>query len=411
MAASPLSIRDFRFFFVGRFFAGLAMQMQSVAVGYYLYDATRDPLVLGYAALSVFVPIAAVTLPAGDLADRLDRRHILGAAHAVQSLCAALFLLLIFRSVTNPLPFYGVLALSGTARGFSGPSQTSFAPFLVPREVFGQAVAWGTSANQIATVLGPAVGGFIYLAGPWAPFAACLVASPMVAASMLLIRARVRTGAAKQGSTAFSRVAAGLRYLRGQPIVLGAITLDLFAVLLGSVTALLPVFARDILHVGPDGLGILRSSIAVGALTMAMVLAHLPQARQPHAGLAMFGGVALFGVAALAFGLSRHFFVSIAALAAMGAGDMVSIFVRQTVVQLGTPEDMRGRVSAVHMLFVSAANEFGDFRAGLVAAWLGAGPAVLAGGACTLAVVAAWTRFFPELRRVNRLAEVGADRA
>lgn len=407
--AGPLAIRDFRFFLCGRFFAGLAQQMQQVAVGYYLYDVTRDPLALGYAALSIFIPIAVLTLPAGDVADRVDRRYILGACHAVQSVCAALFLFFVLKETSNPTAFYAVLALSGAARAFSGPAQASYAPFLVPREVFGQAVAWSTSSNQVATVVGPAFGGFLYLAGAWAPFAACLVASPLVATFMLLIGPRAPTGRSA-GTTAWSRVAEGLRYLRGKPIVLGAITLDLFAVLLGSVTALLPVFARDILGVGPDGLGVLRSSIAVGALGMAMVLAHLPAARQPHAGRAMFGGVAAFGLAVLVFGLSRSYALSAVALAAMGAADMVSIFVRQTVVQLGTPEEMRGRVSGVHTLFVSAANEFGDFRAGLVASWLGAGHAVLAGGACTLAVVALWTRLFPELRRVERLAQISADR-
>ena len=409
MARSPLALRDFRFFLAGRFFAGLAQQMQQVAIGYYLYDVTRDPLALGYAALAIFIPIAVFTLPAGDVADRVDRRYILGACHAVQALCALLLLYLVLQKTHDPSAFYLVLALSGSARAFSGPAQASYAPFIVPREIFGQAIAWSTSANQVATVVGPALGGFIYLAGAWAPFAACLVASPLVATCMMLIGPRRPAGRA-DGTTAWVRVAGGLRYLRRQPIVLGAITLDLFAVLLGSVTALLPVFARDILGVGPDGLGILRSSIAVGALSMAMVLAHLPPARQPHAGWAMFGGVAVFGLAVLGFGLSRHYLLSAAALAIMGAADMISIFVRQTVVQLGTPEDMRGRVSGVHTLFVSAANEFGDFRAGLVATWLGTVPAVLAGALCTLAVVALWTRLFPELRRIDRLAQIGADR-
>jgi hypothetical protein len=228
---------------------------------------------------------------------------------------------------------------------------------------------------------------------------------------MLTIGIRISRDTRGDGSTAVSRVAEGLRYLRRQPIVLGAITLDLFAVLLGSVTALLPVFARDILEVGPDGLGILRSAIAAGALGMGLLLAHLPAQRQPHAGKAMFGGVAVFGFAALVFGFSRSFALSLAALVVMGAADMISVFVRSSVVQLGTPDDMRGRVSAVYMLFVGAANEFGDFRAGMVAAWLGAVPAIMAGGACTLVVVALWARLFPELRRVDRLSDVSATRA
>jgi MFS family permease len=226
---------------------------------------------------------------------------------------------------------------------------------------------------------------------------------------MLSIRARV--SATQSDASALERVVAGLKYLRRQPVVLGAITLDLFAVLLGSVTALLPIYARDILHVGPDGLGVMRSSIAAGAVGMGLLLANLPAQRQPHAGRAMLGGVAVFGLAVLAFGLSTHYALSVVALAVMGAADMISVFVRSTVVQLGTPDDMRGRVSAVHMLFIGAANEFGDFRAGLVAAWLGAVPAVLAGGICTLAVVALWTRLFPALRRVDRLADVSPARS
>jgi MFS family permease len=403
---SPLAVRDFRLFLGGRFFAGLAMQMQSVAIGWYLYDATGNPLVLGYAALAVFLPIALFTLPGGDVADRVDRRRILGTAHVVQSVCAALFLYLVVVQTTDVAPFYAVLALSGAARAFSGPAQQSFTPFLVSREQFGQAVAWSTSASQTATVIGPALGGLIYLAGPWAPFAACMVVSPLVATAMLSIRKPRVGAAAKEEASALSRVFAGLKYLRRQPVVLGAISLDLFAVLLGSVTALLPVYARDILHVGPDGLGLMRSSIAAGAVSMGLLLAYLPSRRHPHAGLAMFGGVAVFGLAVLAFGLSRNYVLSLSTLAVMGAADMISVFVRSTVIQLGTPDAMRGRVSAVHMLFVGAANEFGDFRAGLVAAWLGALPAVMAGGICTLTVVALWTRFFPELRRIDRLSEV-----
>jgi hypothetical protein len=200
----------------------------------------------------------------------------------------------------------------------------------------------------------------------------------------------------------------GLRYLRMKRILLGAISLDLFAVLLGSITALLPIYARDILDVGPQGLGAMRSSLAVGAVVMALALAHLPPARQPHAGRALFAGVAIFGIGAISFGLSKNVFMSIAMLAIMGAADMVSVFVRSSVVQLGTPDEMRGRVSAVHSLFVGTANELGDFRAGAAAAWLGAVPAVLAGGVATLAVVGIWAWLFPELRRVARLAGIKA---
>jgi MFS family permease len=400
-----LAVRDFRLFLGGRFCAALAMQIQAVAVGWYLYDLTGDPLSLAYAGLAVFLPIALLTLPGGDLADRVDRRRILGAAHAVLALCAALLMTLAWLRTAATAPFYLVLALSGAARAFSGPAVQSFVPFLVPRERFATAVAWSSSVNQTATVLGPAAGGAIYLLGAPAAFGACLALSGFVAAAMLAIRTRT-AGSREPGSTGLGRALAGLRYLRGQPVVLGAITLDLFAVLLGGVTALLPIFARDILKVGPDGLGLMRSAIAVGAVTMALTLANLPATRQPHAGRAIFAGVALFGAAVLAFGVSTSFLLSLAALAVAGAADMVSVYVRSTVVQLGTPDAMRGRVSAVHMLFVGASNELGEFRAGMVAAWLGAAPAAVAGGLATLAVVALWSRLFPALRQVARVADV-----
>ncbi len=409
MPPRVLALRDFRLFLGGRFFSTLAMQMQSVAIGWYLYDLTGDPLVLGYAGLAVFVPIALFTLPGGDVSDRVDRRRILSAAHLVQAVCAALFLALVAARALETWPFYAALALSGTARAFSAPAHQSFAPFLVPRIQFPHAVAWVSSSNKIAMVLGPALGGLIYLLGAAATFAACLALYLFVAAAMIAVRARV-VAAKEPGTTAFTRAVAGLKYLRRQPVVFGAITLDLFAVLLGGITALLPVYARDILNVGPDGLGVMRSSVAAGAVGMGLLLANLPASRQPHAGRAIFIGVAIFGAAILVFGLSSHYWLSLAALAIMGAADMISVFVRSTVVQLGTPDDMRGRVSAVHMLFVSASNELGEFRAGLVAAWIGTVPAVLAGGLGTLLVVGLCARLFPELLRIDRLSDVGSAR-
>ena len=379
--------------------------MQSVAIGWYLYDLTGDAMVLAYAGLSVFVPIALFTLPGGDVADRVDRRHVLGVAHLVQAAGSAILVAIAMNRTAETWPFYAVLALSGTARAFSGPAVSSLLPFIVARERFASAVAWSSSANQTATVLGPAVGGLIYLFGPAVTFAACAVTSLAVAACMFGIRTRGGV-MRKVSGTAISRVVEGLRYLRRQRILLGAISLDLFAVLLGSITALLPIYARDILGVGPDGLGVMRSSLAVGAVAMGLLLAQLPAPRQPHAGHAIFAGVTLFGVSVLAFGVSQSFVVSLVILAVMGAADMVSVFVRATVIQLGTPDEMRGRVSAVHSLFVGAANELGDFRAGAVAATIGAFPAVLAGGVATLGVVALWSWLFPELRKVERLADV-----
>jgi MFS family permease len=397
--------RDFAFFLGGRVCNVLAAQMQWVAVGWYLYDMTRDPMTLAWAGLASFVPIAILTLPAGDLADRMDRRLLLAGAHLIQAIAVALLLFLAAAHTAVAWPFYGALLLSGTTRALAGPAAKSLAPLLVPREQFAQSVAWATSIQQIAIIAGPALGGLLYLLGAPVTFGACFVLALLAVVAMLAIRTKV-VASKDSGTSALQRALAGLRYLRTQPIVLGAISLDLFAVLIGGANALLPVFARDILHVGPAGLGMLRSSFAIGAIATSLLLAQLAEQRQPHAGRALFGGVAVFGLGAIVFALSGSFWLSLAALATMGAGDALSVFVRATIVQLATPEDMRGRVSAIHVLFVGCTNELGEFRAGLLASMFGAVPAALAGGIGTLVIVALWTRFFPSLRRVDRLSEV-----
>lgn len=397
--------RDFALFLGGRFASVLAAQMQWVAIGWYLYDLTGSAMTLAFAGLAAFVPIALLTLPAGELADRVDRRWLLGAAHLFQASAAALLFFLVSIRFHATWAFYGALVLSGTTRALSGPAAKSIVPLLVPREQFAQSVAWTTSTQQIAVIGGPALGGLIYLLGAPLTFAACLVLALAAALAMILIRKRV-VASKEGGGSAVERALAGLRFVKRQPILLGAISLDLFAVLIGGVNALLPIFARDILHVGPGGLGLLRSTFAFGAIATSLALAQLPEARQPHAGRALFGGVALFGLGAVAFSLSGSFWVSMACLAAMGAGDSLSVFVRATVVQLASPEDMRGRVSAIHVLFVGCTNELGEFRAGLLASLLGPVPAALAGGIGTLLIVALWTRLFPPLRRVDRLSEV-----
>jgi MFS family permease len=402
-----LRLRDFGLFLAGRFVSVLAAQMQWVAVGWYLYDLTGSALTLAFAGLASFVPIAILTLPAGDLADRIDRRWLLAAAHLMQALGAAILLVLVALQVRATWPFYAALVLSGSTRALSGPASKSLAPLLVPRTQFAQSVAWSTSAQQIAIIAGPALGGLIYLLGAPFTFAACTALAVLSALAMVAIRTRV-IASKEDGTDAMHRAMAGFRYLLTQPVVFGAITLDLFAVLLGGVHALLPIFARDILLVGPAGLGVLRSTFAVGAITASLLLAQTPERSQPHAGRALFGGVAAFGAGAIVFALSHEFWLSMIALAVMGAGDSLSVFVRSTVVQLATPEHMRGRVSAIHVLFVGCTNELGEFRAGLLASLLGAAPAAVAGGIGTLIVVALWTRLFPQLRRVNRLSEVTA---
>src|SRR3954470_23096293 len=311
--------RDFGLFLGGRFASVLAAQMQWVANGWYLYDLTGDPMTLGWAGLASFVPIAILTLPAGDLADRIDRRWILGVAHLLQALAAALLLVLVALHTTVTWPFYGALLLSGTTRALAGPASKSLAPLLVPREQFAQSVAWSTSAQQIGIIAGPAAGGLLYLLGAPVTFSVCLVLALVAAFVMLAIHTRVVASKA-DGTSALSRAMAGLHYLLTQPIVFGAITLDLFAVLIGGVNALLPVFARDILHVRPAGLSAIPSTSAMGTIATSLLLAQLPEERRPHTGRALFGGVAAFGVGAVLFALGGDYWPGRARLGALRAG-------------------------------------------------------------------------------------------
>jgi predicted MFS family arabinose efflux permease len=304
-------------------------------------------------------------------------------------------------------PFYLVVALYGVGRAFASPASQSFVPFLVSRAQVTRAIAWSASAYQTSAMIGPALGGVIYIAGPAAVYGTCLAMFAIVVVSIAGIRTSIRPGAAEAGTTALQRVLAGIAFVRRKPIVLGAATLDMFAVLLGGATALLPVYAHDILHVGPEGLGVLRSAMAIGGVATALIVAHYSINR--HAGATMFGAIALFGVGTVVFGLSENFTLSVIALAVMGMADQISVVTRNTLVQLATPEGMRGRVSALHMLFVGTSNEFGEFRAGTTAAWLGAVPAVVVGGAGVLGVVGLWMWLFPELRKVDRLTDVASS--
>jgi MFS family permease len=399
-----LGVPDFRRFLVARGLSNLSIQMQSVAVGWHVYDLTHDALALGYIGLSVFLPMVCLTLPAGDVADRFDRRFILAASYVLQLISAAAFLVLTLAGDTAVWPFYVVMALFGISRAFSSPASQSFVPFLVAREQVARAIAWSSSAYQTASILGPALGGLIYILGPAAVYACCFVLCAVGLVSIVRIRTHVKPGPVEAGMTAVQRLLAGIAFVRRKPIVLGAATLDMFAVLLGGATALLPIYARDILHVGPEGLGALRTAVAVGAVITALAVAHYSIERR--AGLTMFGAIALFGVATMVFGISENFVLSLLALAVMGMADQVSVVTRNTLVQLATPENMRGRVSALHMLFVGTSNDLGEFRAGTMAAWIGAAPAVMVGGAGILGVVGLWMWLFPELRNVDRLIDV-----
>ena len=401
---SALSHRDFRRFLGAAFLAILATQIQSVAVSWQIYAIARTPLALGYAGLFQFLPMMACTIPAGHLADRFDRRLILVISNLFTAVASGGFLMLALTRTSVVWPFYVVLAMFGAARAFAGPASQSFVPLLVPQDQFPQAVAWASSTSQVAVIAGPAIGGAIYILGPAVDYGVCLILFVSIAIVMSTIRSRSARYEAEADTSVFERITAGIAYVWRKPLILGAFSLDLFAVLLGGATALLPVYARDILHVGPLGLGVLRSAPALGATMLGIALGQRALSRR--AGLAMFACVAIFGIATIVFGLSRNFALSLAALFVLGASDMVSVYVRTTLTQLATPDAMRGRVSAVNRLFVGASNELGEFESGVTATWFGTVPAVVIGGVGTLVIVAVWYRMFPSLREVDRLSEV-----
>jgi MFS family permease len=401
--------RDFNAFQAARTLSILGTQMQSVAIGWQIYALTRRPLDLAWVGLAQFLPAVCFSLVGGHAADRFERRRIVMACYGVLA-ALSLALFAIARTGTPHLaPIYAVLVGVGVARAFHGPANQSIVPTLVPAAHFGNAVAWGSSFWQVAMVLGPTCGGIAYaaLGGPSGVYA--MAAACLLAACALVSTLRPPARRSRLGSTSASSLLAGVRYVRSNPIVLGAMSLDLFAVLLGGATALLPVYARDILDLGPWALGVLRSAPAAGAAVTAVALAVRPIQRQ--AGVRMLAGVALFGGATIVFGVSRNFALSLGALLVVGAADMVSVFVRSSLVQLATPDAMRGRVSAVNMVFIGASNELGEFESGVTAQWFGTVPSVVLGGIGTLIVVALWAWRFPELRRVRRVSDASAEPA
>jgi MFS family permease len=395
--------RDLGLYLFVRFGTTLGTQIQSVAMGWQVYDMTRDPVALGLVGLSVFLPMVLLVLPAGDMADRIDRRRMLIASYLIQVTASFLLLALTVSGVTAMWAYYSVITLLGVALGLSQPAMQSFLPFLVSLDRLPQAIAWNASAYRTAIILGPAVGGFLYDLGPAVNYGLCLALYISTVVGMWNLHIRAPKGRPSQGS-ALERIVEGITYMRQRPILFGAISLDLFAMFLGGTTALLPIFARDILHTGPWGLGFLRTAPAMGAAVVALVLARWQLRR--HTGATMFACVAVFGLATVVFGLSRSFYISFAALAVTGAADMISVYVRSALVQLATPDHMRGRVGSVNSLFIGASNELGEFRAGMTAGMFGTVPAVALGGLGTMFVVGLWMWLFPPLRRVDRFSEV-----
>src|ERR1700741_863316 len=395
-------LRDLRLYLLLRFCGALAMQVQIVAIGWQVYDIAHDPFALGYVGPAHFLRMVVVVLPAGDAADRIDRRRIMFGVYLLQSTASAFLLYLTFTGTHALWPFFTVAALVRVGQAFSGPAMQSLLPFLVTPEVFPRAVAWSSSMWQIATIAGPALGGGLYYFGLSADYAVALALFLASAAGITQLHLRRSAGGAPVGTT-LERVAEGIRYVPKKQILLGAISLDLFAVLFGGAAALLPIYARDILEVGAGGLGLMRSAPAVGATLVAFALARWPLTR--HVGGKMFACVAAFGLATIVFGFSQNFFLSLAALALLGAADQVSVVVRSTLVQLATPDAMRGRVSAVNFLFIGTSNELGEFESGVVAGLLGVVRSVVLGGVGTLLVVGGWLKLFPQLRKIDRFTD------
>lgn len=388
-------------------FAILGWQMTVTAIGYQIYSMTNEALDLGYVGLSFFLPNLLLSLISGHTADRFDRRAIMLICFGVL-FAGSLALFAIAETPGAPVWWiYLTLIITGSAHAFYGPASQALMPQLVPEKHFANAVAWNSTIWQAVMIVGPATGGLIYdhFHGPHAVYLTDAFCS--VIAFLLILTVRTRTGRMETAETSWQTVLAGLEFIWNRKIILGAISMDLFAVLFGGATALLPVYAKDILAVGETGFGLLRSAPAVGAAITALAVAHLPPMRR--AGATMFVCVALFGVATILFGVSKNFYVSLACLFALGATDMVSVIIRHTLVQAMTPASMRGRVSAVNLVFIGASNELGEFESGVLAHWIGVVRAVVLGGVGTLVVVGLWAKLFPALRDFKRLDTAAAE--
>jgi len=408
-AASGLAAfasRDFRRYQLARMAVIIGAEAQTVAVAWQVYSITHRALDLGYTGLALFLPGLLFLLPAGHVADRYDRRLIILFCYSLQVVCTGALLAIAVLGLRNVELIYGVLFLIGTGRSFSGPASSALIPHLVPEGHFVNAVTWGAAIFQVANISGPALGGLLFtlplkgaLAGAGVVYVATLLS--LVSFLVLVGSLSVRLGRMEHSDVSMRVVLAGFRYVWRSPILLGSFSLDLFVVLLGGATALMPIFAQEILHTGPKGLGMLRAAPAAGALIISLILARFPLRKR--AGLRLFVCVGLFGVGTIVFGLSHNLALSLGALAFAGAADMISVVVRSSVLQLATPPEMRGRVSAVNSLFLGGANELGEFESGLTAHWMGAVRATVVGGIGALIVTGLWSVLFPSLRDADEL--------
>jgi MFS family permease len=394
----------FVLFQVARFLIVAAVEMQAVAVGWQVYEITKRPLDLGYVGLAQFLPAILLFPISGHASDRFERRHVLSVCYVGYAVCFALLLALVEPGVPSIRWIYVVLVLIGVVRSFNSTASRSILPQLVPQEHFPNAVAWNASIFQAATILGPAFGGILYAAfrGPSVVYVVATVTAIGATISSFKIKPEVK--ARPREPMTLKTVFAGLHFIWRKKLILGAISLDLFAVLLGGAVALLPVYAREILHTGPWGLGLLRTAPGVGAAIMAVSLAHWPL--RGRSGPTLLWAVAGFGIFTILFGVSHSLTLSLIALLLLGASDMISVIIRATLTQLATPDEMRGRVTAVDMIFIGTSNEFGQFESGVTAQWFGTVPAVVLGGIGTLVVIAVWAWLFPELRHAGELTAI-----
>lgn len=391
--------KSFTLYWTARVLALAATQIVSVAVGWQIYDLTRNPFDLGLVGIIQFAPALLLVLVTGAVADRFGRRLVMGLTILLEGLCAATLLALTMRGLSSTLPIFVLLAVFGVGRAFLGPASASLVANLVPAEDFPNAVAWASTGHQAALICGPVAGGLLYGISAEAAYLTAAGFFCMAALSCFAIPRPPQRSSTERHS--LEMLLGGFRYIWREKIVLGAISLDLFAVLLGGAVALLPVFARDILELGPWALGLLRSAPGIGAIAVSVWLAGNPL--RTNAGLVMLICVGLFGAFTVVLGASTVAWLSILALMGLGAADMISVYVRQTLIQLWTPDELRGRVSAVNQVFIGASNELGEFRAGTMAALIGAAPAVILGGIGAMGIAALWAWLFPELRKVQNL--------
>jgi MFS family permease len=406
-----LATQGFLPFLLARLCAVFAMQIQAIVVGWQIYEITRDPMSLAYVGLAQFIPMLLLLPSAGDIIDRFNRKIVLAISWLVLAICSAALLWLSYADSNNIYGFYIALIFFGAGRAFMGPALQSLLPQIVPRERLAQALATNSMLMKVATITGPILGGLLYAYVGGITYAVCCLCFVIGIFLLFFVPTLYNTqheGPSSENIGVFKRFSEGVRFIWKHPIILGTITLDLFAVLLGGVVALLPIYAQEVLHVDSTGLGLLHSAMAIGEIGTGLYLSRRPFNR--HVGVVMFSAVAVFGLANLVFAFSTSFWLSFAALMVAGAGDMISVYIRSALVQFSTPDYLRGRVNAVNMLFISSSNELGSFRAGSSAALIGAVPAAVFGGICTLVVVVGMAWRFEPLRKVNKFEDAAHEK-